>query len=238
MRSAGQSRVHAAAVDSAPCAVGGVDDASTALERLRPSTVAEAYRLSPTVMRTAVVGGLIRATCVPLLAHLLLAAMGRARGSHPAGRRRDRPRRHHDRRNSGRVQRRRGAGRKGRSSSGRRRPRSGGGGGGMPAVVPPRIRRSLGAVHRRGAGSYVFVGKRGRLLRRSNSQTIRRHAPAAVGMRLHNLRHTGNALSAQPGATPPGLKAQRRHANFRAALTCLHTNSTRDRAVADVHDGW
>jgi integrase len=57
------------------------------------------------------------------------------------------------------------------------------------------------------------------------------------GVHFHGLRHTGNTLSAQAGATLPDLMPRMGHASSGAALIYLPTNSTRDRAVAHALDG-
>ena len=78
------------------------------------------------------------------------------------------------------------------------------------------------------------------MLRRSNFQAIWRAALITAGVQgvhFHDLRHTGNTLTAQAGATLPDLMARMGHASARAALIYLHTSSTRDRAVAQALDG-
>ncbi|WP_298455290.1 site-specific integrase [uncultured Cellulomonas sp.] len=110
----------------------------------------------------------------------------------------------------------------------------------VPAVILPDVVDHLQRFAGEGAGSYVFVGKRGGLLRRSNFQAIWRGALATAGVEgvhFHDLRHTGNTLTAQAGATLPDLMARMGHASARAALIYLHTSSTRDRAVAQALDG-
>jgi integrase len=110
----------------------------------------------------------------------------------------------------------------------------------VPAVILPDVVDHLQRFTGKGAKSYVLVGKRGGLLRRSNFQTIWRQALATAGvegLHFHDLRHTGNTLSAQAGATLPALMARMGHASSRTALIYLHTSSTRDRAVAHALDG-
>ena len=53
------------------------------------------------------------------------------------------------------------------------------------------------------------------------------------GVHFHDLRHTGNTLMAQFGATLSDLMNRMGHASTRAAVIYLHTNSQRDRVVAD-----
>ena len=90
-----------------------------------------------------------------------------------------------------------------------------------------------------GDAAPIFTGPKGALLRRSNFQPHGRKALAAAGLHgvhFHDLRHTGNTLTAQAGATLPDLMARMGHASPRAALIYLHTTSTRDRAVAAALD--
>jgi integrase len=56
------------------------------------------------------------------------------------------------------------------------------------------------------------------------------------GLHFHDLRHTGNTLTAQSGATLADLMARMGHASTRAASIYLHTTSERDLAVAAALD--
>jgi integrase len=53
------------------------------------------------------------------------------------------------------------------------------------------------------------------------------------GLRLHDLRHTGNTLAAMTGATLRELMERAGHSSSRAALGYLHAVKDRDRAIAD-----
>jgi integrase len=60
---------------------------------------------------------------------------------------------------------------------------------------------------------------------------------AAVGLEgvhLHDLRHTGNQLTANAGANPRELMARMGHGSERAALVYLHSSRERQRALADA----
>jgi integrase len=62
-------------------------------------------------------------------------------------------------------------------------------------------------------------------------------ALAAVGLEgvhLHDLRHTGNQLTANAGANPGELMAQMGHDSERATLIYLHSSRERQRALADA----
>ena len=83
----------------------------------------------------------------------------------------------------------------------------------------------------------LFVGPKGGPLRRSNFQMWWRAALDSAGVsrvHFHDLRHTGNTLTAQAGATMSDLMARMGHASTRAAQIYLHTTSERDRVVADA----
>jgi integrase len=62
-------------------------------------------------------------------------------------------------------------------------------------------------------------------------------ALAAVGLdgvHLHDLRHTGNQLTANAGANPKELMARMGHGSERAALICLYSTAECQRALADA----
>lgn len=53
------------------------------------------------------------------------------------------------------------------------------------------------------------------------------------GVHLHDLRHTGNQLTANAGANLKELMTRMGHDSERAALIYLHSSSDRQRALAD-----
>jgi integrase len=55
-----------------------------------------------------------------------------------------------------------------------------------------------------------------------------------VGTHFHDLRHTGNQLTANAGANPKELMARMGHDSERAALIYLHSSGARQRALADA----
>ena len=62
-------------------------------------------------------------------------------------------------------------------------------------------------------------------------------ALAAVGLEgvhLHDLRHTGNQLTASASANPRELMARMGHDSERAALIYLHSSRERQRALTDA----
>jgi len=106
----------------------------------------------------------------------------------------------------------------------------------IPANLLPAVREHLAEFVGAGPTSLVFSGPKGAPLRRSNFQKHWRAGLAAAGLdgiHFHDLRHTGNTLAANSGATLADLMARMGHASTRAALIYLHTTSQRDRVVAD-----
>ena len=62
-------------------------------------------------------------------------------------------------------------------------------------------------------------------------------ATEATGLRevhFHDLRHTGNMLTAEAGATLRELMDRMGHSSTRAALVYLHATSQRQRTIADA----
>jgi integrase len=104
----------------------------------------------------------------------------------------------------------------------------------------PDVRKHLATYVGPADDDLMFVGPKGGPLRRRNFQKIWNAARIVVGredLHFHDLRHTGNTLAAQLGATLPDLMARMGHSSARAALVYLHTSSTRDRAIAERLDG-
>lgn len=82
----------------------------------------------------------------------------------------------------------------------------------------------------------VFTSPTGAPLRHNNFR--RRHwllaleAADLTGIHFHDLRHTGNALTAGTGATLRELMDRMGHSSTRAALIYLHGSDTRQREIA------
>ncbi len=53
-------------------------------------------------------------------------------------------------------------------------------------------------------------------------------------MHFHDLRHTGNTLTAHAGANLRELMARMGHSSTRAAMIYLHSTDERQRAIADA----
>jgi integrase-like protein len=84
--------------------------------------------------------------------------------------------------------------------------------------------------------SLVFIGPKGAQLRRSNFTRIWRSALDAaglVGIHFHDLRHTGNTLAAEAGASLRELMDRMGHSSTRAAYIYQHRTSLRDKMIAD-----
>jgi integrase len=82
----------------------------------------------------------------------------------------------------------------------------------------------------------VFVGAKGGRPRRQNFRKlwVRAVAKAQVPpVHFHDLRHTGNTLAAENGATLRELMDRMGHSSPRAALIYLHVSKARSRHIAD-----
>jgi len=63
-----------------------------------------------------------------------------------------------------------------------------------------------------------------------------RRQAGVAHLHLHDLRHTGNTLAAETGATLRELMDRMGHRSTRVALIYLHARDQRDRAIADGLD--
>jgi len=82
----------------------------------------------------------------------------------------------------------------------------------------------------------VFTGPKGAQLRRSNFTRQWRKALEAAGLtgvHFHDLRHTGNTLAGEAGASLRELMDRMGHSSTRAALIYQHRTSLRDKMIAD-----
>lgn len=107
----------------------------------------------------------------------------------------------------------------------------------IPEVIAPDLDSHLRRFAEKGKTGRVFVGPKGATPRRTNFQKYWRRALAAAGidesLHLHDLRHTGNTLSAHTGASLRELMARAGHSSSQAALGYLHTVEERNRAIAE-----
>lgn len=108
----------------------------------------------------------------------------------------------------------------------------------IPDLIVPSLRQHLGCYTGQSDDALVFTSPTGSPLRHSN---FRRRAwvPAmkAAGLspvHFHDLRHTGNTLTADAGANLRELMERMGHSTTKAALVYLHSTSPRQRAIADT----
>ena len=109
---------------------------------------------------------------------------------------------------------------------------------GFPELIAPVIRWHLSCFAQDGDDGLVFTGPAGALLRRGNfrrrtwvTALKKAELPAA---HFHDLRHTGNNLTATAGANLRELMARMGHSSTRAALIYLHSTDERQREIADA----
>jgi integrase len=106
----------------------------------------------------------------------------------------------------------------------------------FPELIVPDLREHMDWLP--SSAALVFASSTGSPLSHSNfRQRIWLPGLAAVGLEgvhLHDLRHTGNQLTANAGANPRELMARMGHDSERAALVYLHSSRERQRALADA----
>ena len=106
----------------------------------------------------------------------------------------------------------------------------------LPGLIIPELIRHLETFAGQGPDGFVFVGVRGGQLRRSNFSKPWARALAKAGLpariHVHDLRHTGNTLSAEAGASLAELMSRMGHSSARAAMVYLHARDDRDQQLA------
>jgi integrase len=107
----------------------------------------------------------------------------------------------------------------------------------VPAAILPAIRAHLDTCVGQGPDSLVFTGSRGGVMRRSNFRRAVKWSAAveavgAPGLHFHDLRHTGNSLTAATGASLRDLMDRMGHDSARAALIYQHKTTAAGRAIA------
>jgi integrase len=108
----------------------------------------------------------------------------------------------------------------------------------LPAAAVAVIRSHLAQYVPDQAEALVFAGARGAPLHSGNfSRTVRWtktvcEAGLPAGFHFHDLRHTGNMLAAETGASTRELMHRLGHSSLRAALIYQHATSERDREIA------
>jgi integrase len=105
----------------------------------------------------------------------------------------------------------------------------------IPSALIPEVAEHLERFVAPSDDALVFVGAKGARLRRSNWSKIWTTATTKVGvpgLRLHDLRHTCNTLTAATGASTRELMHRMGHASARAALRYQHATRDRDEVIA------
>lgn len=109
----------------------------------------------------------------------------------------------------------------------------------LPRFLADELASHLAEYAEDGPDGLLFTGKRGGLLRRGNfrretawTQTVIK-AGLPEGFHFHDLRHTGNQMAAESGATTRELMQRMGQSTVRAALIYQHATSARDRQIAD-----
>jgi integrase len=106
----------------------------------------------------------------------------------------------------------------------------------MPSMIVADVSLHLDAFTMPEAEALVFTSPHGKPLRHPNFRRgVWYPALAATGLdvHFHDLRHTGNQLTADAGANLRELMERMGHSSSRAALIYLHSTSDRQRQLAE-----
>lgn len=109
----------------------------------------------------------------------------------------------------------------------------------FPELLRPDLEQHLADFVPAGAAARVFTSWEGGTLRRANFQKIWSEARDAAGLsdvHFHDLRHTGNTLASQTGATLKELMHRMGHSTVRAAMIYQHNSPGRDQKIAEALD--
>lgn len=109
----------------------------------------------------------------------------------------------------------------------------------IPAAIRRDVRVHLANFVPDERDALVFTGAKGGHLRRGNFYRASRWTALVrqiglAGFHFHDLRHTGNTLASQTGATLADLMARMGHGSTRAARIYAHTAQERDTDIADT----
>ncbi|GDY33478.1 tyrosine-type recombinase/integrase [Gandjariella thermophila] len=108
----------------------------------------------------------------------------------------------------------------------------------LPLLVMPELRRHLADFVAPEGDALVFTSPEGTGLRRGNFRRSakwdenKRKAGLPEDFHFHDLRHTGNQLAAEAGASTKELMHRMGHSTVRAALVYQHATNKRDRYIA------
>ncbi|MCF2526612.1 tyrosine-type recombinase/integrase [Yinghuangia soli] len=109
-----------------------------------------------------------------------------------------------------------------------------------PAFLDLEVKRHLDWFAEKENDGLLFVGEKGKPFRRSTFGRKWRKARTAVGLPEHfhfyDLRHTGNTLAAQSGATVKELMVRAGQSTERAAMIYQHSTDERQREIAEGLD--
>jgi integrase len=106
----------------------------------------------------------------------------------------------------------------------------------IPRAIIPDLEAHLGGWAAPGSDGLLFCSPDGSYVRRTTVQRAWRRATGDVGLdgfRFHDLRHTGNTLTASAGASTKELMVRMGHSSSRAALIYQHASSVRDAEIAE-----
>jgi integrase len=101
----------------------------------------------------------------------------------------------------------------------------------IPGFLLPDVESHLDLFTMLGEDSIVFVGPKRAPLRRPNFSRAWRQATTSAalpGIHFHDLRHTGNTMAGEAGASLRELMDRMGHSSLRAALIYQHRSSQRD----------
>jgi integrase len=105
-------------------------------------------------------------------------------------------------------------------------------------AIPPHVIPLLAGHLERFAGSErVFVSQSGQPMRGDALRLAFQRAREQAGLphlRFHDLRHTGQTLAAEAGASLADLMRRLGHSSMVAAKRYLHATDSRDRQIADA----
>jgi integrase len=111
----------------------------------------------------------------------------------------------------------------------------------LPAALLPELTDHLSTYVADAPDALLFTGpsKAHPALRRNNFRKLVGWTDAttkigAPGLHFHDLRHTGNTLAAQTGASLRDLMTRMGHDSTRAALIYQHASADADRAIAEA----
>jgi len=109
----------------------------------------------------------------------------------------------------------------------------------LPPIVVDALREHMAAEVDDNPEAFVFTTETGRPIWRGNFNKLIgwKAAVARIGqpdLHFHDLRHTGNTLAAQTGASTRDLMARMGHDSTRAALIYQHATSEADQAIAQA----